>query len=78
MSTAREAISQYLPWCLSAMSVLMAIVNGNLWRHTWLFGLAIQCFWLVWIAASKNYGFLPLCLFLFGVYIRNHLKWSKR
>lgn len=71
----REAIVQYLPWGLSAMSITMAYVNGNLWRHTWLFGLCIQCFWLVWIICSKQWGFLVLCTFLFGVYTRNHLKW---
>ena len=71
MSTTRD----YLPWLLSACSLLMSVLTGNLWRYAWLFGLGIQCLWLIWIYAAQAYGFLPLCLALFVIYTRNHLKW---
>jgi hypothetical protein len=74
----REVVSSYLPWGLSACSLVMSVLTGNLWRFAWLFGIGIQCLWLIWIAASKNYGFLPLCLILFFVYGRNHLKWRAK
>lgn len=73
----REEITTYLPWMLSSMSIFMAWKNGDLWRYTWLFGLCIQCFWLLWIFYSRTWGFLPLCSFLFVVYIRNHFKWRR-
>jgi hypothetical protein len=74
----RDAISHYLPWALSGCSLLMSVLTGNVWRFAWLFGIGIQCLWLIWIAASKNYGFLPLCLSLFVVYGRNHRKWNQK
>lgn len=71
----RESITSYLPWLLSACSLLMSVLTGNLWRFAWVFGLGIQCLWLIWIAAAQAYGFLPLCLALFVIYTRNHFKW---
>ena len=56
-------------------SLLMSVLTGNLWRYAWLFGLGIQCLWLIWIYAAQAYGFLPLCLALFVIYTRNHMKW---
>ena len=73
----REAISSYLPWLLSACSLLMSVLTGNLWRFAWVFGLGIQCLWLIWITAAHAYGFLPLCLALFVIYTRNHFKWQR-
>lgn len=73
-----NAIRDYLPWGLSALSLLMSVLTGNLWRYAWLFGIGIQCLWLLWIAASGAYGFLPLCLALFVIYGRNHRKWNRR
>jgi hypothetical protein len=71
----RADLALYLPWLLSALSLVMSVLTGNKWRHVWLFGLGIQCVWVAWIVAAQAYGFLPLCLALFVIYARNHLKW---
>lgn len=75
--TTREALATYLPWLLSALSLVMSVLTGNKWHKAWLFGLGIQCVWVVWIHCAKAYGFLPLCLALFVIYARNHLKWRR-
>jgi hypothetical protein len=71
-----DGIRIYLPYLLSAMSLFMSVLTGNKHRHAWLFGLAVQVLWLIWIAAAQAYGFLPLCLALFVIYTRNHFKWN--
>jgi hypothetical protein len=73
----RELISQYLPWLLSLLSLIMVALTGNLHRKTWVFGIGIQFLWLLWIWSAKAWGFLPLTLALFGMYARNHFKWKK-
>lgn len=74
----RDALAMYLPWLLSCLSLVMSVLTGNKWRYVWIFGLGIQCVWVVWIVSSKAHGFLPLCLALFVIYARNHLKWQKQ
>lgn len=73
----REAIAEYLPWGLSALSLVMAWLTGNRHRRVWLFGLFIQCLWLLWVCASAKWGFLPLTAWLFVIYTRNHVKWER-
>lgn len=73
----RETLATYLPWLLSALSLVMSVLTGNKWRSVWLFGLGIQCVWVVWIVSARAYGFLPLCLALFVIYGRNHMKWQR-
>lgn len=70
-------IAEYLPWLLSACSLLMAYLTGNKYRNAWLVGLGVQCLWVLWIYASRTWGFLPLCLMLFGMYARNHVRWKR-
>lgn len=70
-----EALANYLPWLLSALSLVMSVLTGNKWPKAWLFGIGIQCVWVLWILSAKAYGFLPLCLALFVIYARNHFKW---
>lgn len=72
-----EYIVKYMPWFLSAISIGMTIMAGNLHKKAWLFGLVAQVFWSVWIMCSENYGFIPQNVLFYGVYIRNHLRWSK-
>jgi hypothetical protein len=73
----REFLAMYLPWLLSALSLVMSVLTGNKWRYAWLFGLGIQCLWVLWVMSAKTYGFLPLCLALFVIYGRNHIKWQR-
>lgn len=74
---AREMLAMYLPWLLSALSLVMSVLTGNKWRGAWLFGIGIQCLWVVWVMSAKAYGFLPLTLALFVIYGRNHIKWQR-
>lgn len=71
-----NAIASYLPWLLSAITIYMTVLAGNKHRKAWLFGLANQALWLVWIVTTGAYGLLPMNAALWVVYARNHLKWS--
>jgi hypothetical protein len=71
----RQAVTDYLPWLLSAITVWMTVLAGNLKPSAWLIALGNQLLWLVWIVASAKWGFLPLNLALWIVYSRNYLKW---
>lgn len=72
-----EEIRIYLPWLLSAITIYMTVLAGNKARKAWLFGIANQALWLVWILATASYGLLPMNAALWVVYARNHLKWSR-
>lgn len=72
-----DAIRTYLPWLLSAITIYMTVLAGNKHRNAWLFGLANQALWLVWILTTGAYGLLPMNAALWVVYARNHLKWSR-
>lgn len=70
-------IENILPWILSAITIYMAVLTGNKHPKAWLIGLFNQFFWLVWIIATKNWGFLPMNIAFWIVYYRNHIKWTK-
>ncbi len=71
-----DAIRNYLPWLLSAVTIYMTILAGNKSRHAWLFGLGNQALWLLWIFTVGAWGLLPMNAALWVVYARNHLKWN--
>jgi hypothetical protein len=71
-----DLIAEYLPWLLSAITIYMTVLAGNKARNAWLFGLANQALWLVWIVTVGAWGLLPMNLALWFVYARNHLKWT--
>ena len=71
----REYIIEYLPWLLSAITIWMSVLMGNLKRNAWLIALANQFLWLIWIVASTKWGFMPLNIALWFVYGRNYWKW---
>lgn len=73
----KAAIVFWLPFLLSAITVWMTLMAGNLHRSAWLVGLANQALWLVWIVAAGAWGLIPLNIVLWVVYSRNHLKWNK-
>lgn len=70
-----DLVKEYLPWLLSAITIALTVLIGNKWRFAWLFGLGGQGLWLLWIACSREWGFLPLTLTLTVLYARNHLLW---
>lgn len=70
-------IRDCLPWLLSAITIYMTVLAGNKHPKAWLFGLANQALWLLWIVVVGAWGLLPMNAALWVVYARNHLKWSK-
>lgn len=72
-----DTIRIYLPWLLSAITIYMTVLAGNKHRNAWLFGLANQALWLIWIVTTGAYGLLPMNATLWVVYARNHLKWRQ-
>lgn len=70
-----DAVRNYLPWLLSAITIYMTVLAGNKSRSAWLFGLGNQALWLIWIITAGAWGLLPMNLALWIVYARNHLKW---
>jgi len=72
----KNLIIDYLPWFLSAITIYMTILAGNMNRNAWLIGLCNQVLWLLWILASGTWGLIPLNITLWVVYFRNHMKWK--
>ncbi|HEY0820970.1 MAG TPA: hypothetical protein VGD46_19445 [Rhizobacter sp.] len=72
-----HAITVYLPWLLSAITIYMTVLAGNKARHAWAVGLGNQALWLLWIIVTASWGFLPMNLALWAVYARNHWKWRR-
>lgn len=72
-----DIVRVYLPWLLSAITIYMTVLAGNKSSNSWLFGLANQALWLIWIIATASWGLLPMNFALWIVYWRNHLKWRK-
>lgn len=71
-----ENIVLYLPWLLSAITIYMTLLAGNLNRWAWAVGLGNQALWMLWIVSAQAWGFIPLNLALWIVYARNHMKWN--
>jgi hypothetical protein len=71
----KSQIVFWLPFLLSAITVWMTLMAGNLHRSAWLVGLFNQALWLVWIVAAGAWGLMPLNVVLWVVYARNHVKW---
>jgi hypothetical protein len=72
----RENLAEYMPWLLSAVSLVMMVLVGRLNRNAWTFGLGVQALWLLWIWAANKPGFLPLTAALVVVYVINYRRWG--
>lgn len=72
----RDQFVTFMPLILSAITLWMTVLAGNLHPRAWLVGLVAQVGWLVWIVVSGAWGFLPMNLGMWWVYGRNHLKWN--
>lgn len=70
-----QALAEYLPWLLSAITIWMTLLAGNQHKSAWLVGLGNQFLWLIWIFATGAWGLIPLNVALWIVYARNHFKW---
>lgn len=71
-----EAITQYLPWLMSATTIVAIELQGRKWPSAWALSLGGQLAWFVWIWASKQWGFAPMTVMLTFQYTRNHLRWA--
>lgn len=70
-------IAEHLPWVLSAITIWMSIQAGNKRLSAWAIGLFGQVLWLVWIINGHAWGFLPLNIALWVIYIRNYMLWRR-
>jgi len=66
----------YIPYILSALTILMFFLAGNKNKYTWMVGLFNQMLWLMWIILSGTWGLLPMNIALWIIYFRNHIKWN--
>lgn len=73
-----ELIRVYLPYLLSAITIWMTLLAGNMHPRAWLVGLFGQALWTVWTIADQAWGLLPLNAALWFVYARNHFKWRRQ
>lgn len=73
----RDAIVEYVPWLLSAITITTSFLAGSFHRWTWALALVGQVFWSVWVVVSANWGLLPLNIALWFIYIRNHRRWAR-
>lgn len=73
-----------LPWLLSAITLYMTWLAGNLSRRAWGLGLLNQALWCLYTVAVwqvtgplSALGLVPLNVGLTLVYYRNHRNWRK-
>jgi hypothetical protein len=69
-------VTKWLPWILSANTIVMTWLAGSLEPSAWAWGMWGQVGWTVWIIKTRTWGFLPMNLALWVVYMRNHLSWT--
>ncbi len=75
-NTAKQNFVMLMPYVLSAITIYVTRLQGQLRRKAWIIGLVSQFGWLSWSLVSGTYGFLPLNLVLFYQYWDNFRKWS--
>lgn len=72
-----EAVTLYLPWLLSVITVVATLLAGNKHRHAWALSLFNQGLWLLWIVTTHTWGFLPMNLVIAAASARNHWLWTR-
>lgn len=72
-----DLITTYLPWVMSAITIWMTLLAGNKHPSAWFVGIINQGLWLCWICLTQTWGFLPMNLTLWIIYVRNHFKWIR-
>ncbi len=68
-------INNILPWIISVVTIYMTFLQGNKHKNAWLVGIGSQVLWVVWIVGSQTWGYIPLNIAMWIMYIRNHFKW---
>lgn len=72
-----QPLIDVLPWVLSAITIYANWLAGSKSKHAWPLSIGNQLLWLIWIVLSGTWGFLPMNIALWIVFIRNHLAWSR-
>ena len=72
----KDLILTYLPYILSFNTLYLTYLAGNFKKSAWVFGLCGQIAWLIWMLVAQEYGFLPLNIGMWYMYIRNYIKWK--
>jgi hypothetical protein len=75
--TLREVIIVYLPWLMSACTIIAYWSIGNRTWWCWYLALFTQILWFIWIPLSETWGLLPTAFFLSVIHIRNIIKWRR-
>lgn len=75
--TSLDILRDGLPWLLSAVTIWMMVLAGNMRRIAWSVGLFNQALWAVWIVVTAAWGLAPLTLVMTAVCLRNWRKWSR-
>lgn len=73
----KDAITVYLPWLLSAITIYHSFLAGNKKLSAWKVALFNQLLWSIWVVVSGTWGLLPLNIALWIIYARNHAKWAR-
>lgn len=73
----KEIIIIYLPYLLSLITLYNMFLAWNKNKNAWLVWLVNQFLWLIWILLTESYWLIPMNIWLWIMYFRNHLKWNK-
>lgn len=71
-----HAITTYLPWLISLVTVYAMYLAGSKDRRTWPLSLVNQALWLTYILAAHAWGLLPMNAALWVIFTRNYFKWA--
>ena len=66
-----------LPWATSTCTMVGMWFVGNKNKLGWLINLASQVLWLTYIISVREWGLMPLNIFMWWVIIRNYILWSR-
>lgn len=75
--TIRDAIRDYLPYLLSAITIAQMWMAGNKHPSAWAVAICNQLLWAIWIGITETWGLVPMNIALWVVCWRNHVKWQR-
>lgn len=70
-------IRTYLPYLMSAVTIIQLYLAGRKDARNWLLGLGNQTLWLTWIVTTEAWGLLPMTGALLIIYTRNYRLWTR-
>lgn len=73
----KHSLVVWMPYAISIISIYVLIIAGKKHPFTWHFAVIEQLLWITWILISKNYGLLPITIFVLISCIRNIFLWRE-